>query len=222
MSLGVAELEAGAEPLGRARRQGGGRKQLAETDPGLVPALLALVEPERAGRPGVAAAVDDQVDPEPGCRADPARGTGVGADTVAQLLHEQGFSLQGNAKTIEGKQHPDRDAQFRYINAQARALPGRRRPGDQRGHQEEGAGRAVRQRRPGLAAQGRPGAGPRPRLPRRGSAKAIPYGIYDLAANAGWVNVGTDHDTAAFAVESIRRWWQARGQRRLPRLRGGC
>src|SRR5215468_7350109 len=120
VSLGAAELEAGAEPLGRVRRPGGGRKRAADTDPGLVPALLALVEPEERG------------DPESPLRwttkstrtlaGELARqGHMVSANTVGDLLRGQGFSLQGNAKTIEGRQHPDRDAQFRYISEQARA-----------------------------------------------------------------------------------------------------
>src|SRR5881397_2314250 len=120
VSLGVDELEAGAEPLGRARRPGGGRKRAADVDPGLVPALLALVEPEERG------------DPESPLRWTvksvrtlaaelTAQGHPVSAATVDKLLHEQGFSLQANAKTIEGRQHPDRDGQFRYINEQARA-----------------------------------------------------------------------------------------------------
>src|SRR6266567_2915653 len=118
VSLGVAELESGAEPLGRARRAGGGRKRLADTDPGLVPALLALVEPEERGDPmsplrwtvkSTRNLADELT----------AAGHPVSADTVDKLLHAQGFSLQGNAKTIEGKQHPDRDAQFRYISGAA-------------------------------------------------------------------------------------------------------
>ena len=209
MSLGAAELEAGAEPLGRARRPGGGRKPLPETDPGLVPALLALVEPEERGDPmsplrwttksvrTLAAELTRQ-------------GHQVSADTVHQLLRAQGFSMQANAKTIEGKQHPDRDAQFRYISEQARAHQASRGPGDQRGHQEEGAGRPVRQRRPRVAARGRPGAGPRPRLPRPGAAaRRSRTGFTTWPPTPGWVSVGTDHDTAAFAVESIRRWWHA-------------
>ena len=119
VSRGVAELEAGEEPLGRARRAGGGRKRVADLDPGLRPALLALVEPDVRGDPCsplrwttrslrvLAAELTRQ-------------GHRVSADTVADLLHEEGFSLQGNAKTLEGRQHPDRDAQFRYINEQAR------------------------------------------------------------------------------------------------------
>ncbi len=120
VSLGVSELEAGAEPLGRARRPGGGRKRAVVLDPGLRPALLALVEPEERGDPmsplrwttkstrALAAELTRQ-------------GHKAGADTVADLLRAEGFSLQGNAKTIEGQRHPDRDAQFRYINEQVKA-----------------------------------------------------------------------------------------------------
>jgi transposase len=119
VSLGAAELEAGAEPLGRARKPGGGRKRLADLDPGLRPALLALVEPDERG---------DPVSPlrwtAKSLRALSGeltrQGHRAGADTVADLLREEGFSLQGNAKTIEGNQVPDRDAQFRYLNEQVR------------------------------------------------------------------------------------------------------
>ena len=145
------------------------------------------------------------------------------ATPSADLLRAEGFSLQGNAKTIEGEQHPDRDAQFRYINEQVSGASGRRRAGDQRGHQEEGAGRRVRQRRPGVAARRASPCGSSVHdFPDRELGKAIPYGVYDLAANTGWVNVGTDHDTAAFAVESIRRWWNGGRPRRLPGRHAGC
>src|SRR5215468_10722016 len=119
VSLGVDELEAGAGPLGRARRPGGGRKRAADVDPGLVPALLALVEPDERGDPmsplrwttkSTRKLADELT----------RQGHRVGADTVGDLLRAQGFSLQGNAKTVEGKQHPDRDAQFAYLNEQAR------------------------------------------------------------------------------------------------------
>src|SRR5271155_4801424 len=120
VSLGVAELESGAEPLGRARRPGGGRKRAAEADPGLVPARLGLVQPKERG---------DPMSPLRWTTESPRdlagelgrQGHRVSADTVARLLRAEGFSLQGNAKTIEGKLHPDRDGQFRYINEQARA-----------------------------------------------------------------------------------------------------
>src|SRR5215472_15755710 len=120
VSLGASELASGAEPLGRARRPGGGRKRAADLDPGLRPALLELVDPAERGDPmsplrwtakSTRTLADELT----------ARGHKASADTVGDLLREEGFSLQGNAKTIEGKQHPDRDAQFRYINEQARA-----------------------------------------------------------------------------------------------------
>src|SRR6516162_9719987 len=120
VSLGVDELDSGAEPLGRARRPGGGRKRAADLDPGLRPALLALVEPHERGDPMSplrwttrstrALAVELT-----------RRGHKAGADTVGDLLRAEGFSLQGNAKTLEGRRHPDRDAQFRYINEQVKA-----------------------------------------------------------------------------------------------------
>src|SRR5437762_8180149 len=218
VSLGVAELASGAGRLGRARRPGGGRKRAAGLDRGLRPALLALVEPEERGDPmsplrwttkstrNLAAELTRQ-------------GHKVGADTVGDLLREEGFSLQGNAKTIEGAQHPDRDAQFRYISEQARA------------HQDAGdpviSVDTKKKELVGDFANGgkeyRPAGRP---VPVRTHdfmdaelGKAIPYGVYDVAANTGWVNVGTDHDTAAFAVESIRRWWQAMGQAAYPHAR---
>ena len=218
VSLGVAELEGGEGPLGRARREGGGRKRAAVTDPGLVPALLALVEPEERG------------DPESPLRWTvksvrtlaaelTARGHGVSSATVHQLLHQQGFSLQANAKTIEGKQHPDRDGQFRYINEQARAHA---EAGDPvisvDAKKKEQAGQYAS---PGRAWQPR-GEPARVRdhdFPDADEQKAIPYGIYDLAANTGWVNVGTDRNTAEFAVESIRRWWKDRGSGGYPAAR---
>jgi len=215
VSLGVSELEAGAEPLGRVRRPGGGRKRAADVDPGLVPALLALVEPDERGDPE--SPLRWTVKSTRTLAAElTARGHRVSADTVGGLLRGQGFSLQATAKTIEGTRHPDRDAQFRYINEQAR------------GHQDTGDpvisvdtkkkelvgefGNAGRQWRP----KGAPARVRDHDFASQAGGKAIPYGIYDLTADAGWVSVGTDHDTAAFAVESIRRWWNARGRADYP------
>jgi transposase len=218
VSLGVSELESGAEPLGRARRPGGGRKRVADLDRELVPALLALVGPQERGDP--MSPLRWTVKSTRTLAAELTRqGHKVSADTVRDLLHEQGFSLQGNAKTIEGKQHPDRDAQFRYINEQARAHQDAGDPvisvdtkkKEQVGEYENG-GRTWRPA--GDPVQVRDHDFPAPE-----TAKAIPYGIYDLAANTGWVNVGTDHDTAAFAAESVRRWWSARGSQDYPGAR---
>ena len=147
------------------------------------------------------------------------QGHRAGADTVAALLREEGFSLQGNAKTVEGNQVPDRDAQFRYLNEQVRE------------HRDGGEPViSVDTKKKELVGNYRNGgrewrpAGDPVRVndhdfPDQELGKAIPYGIYDLAANAGWVNVGTDHDTAQFAVESIRRWRGGTGRDSYPGAR---
>ena len=144
------------------------------------------------------------------------QGHRICADTVGDLLREEGFSLQSNAKTLEGKQHPDRDAQFHYLNEQARD------------HQGSGAAViSVDTKKKELVGpfknngrewepRGEPVRVDTHDFPDRELGRAVPYGIYDVAANTGWVNVGTDHDTAAFAVESIRRWWNGAGQAAYP------
>jgi transposase len=215
VSAGVAELEAGGEPLRRARAPGGGRKKLTETDPGLKAALLALVEPGSRGNPEsplrwTTLALRNL--------AGELRRAGheVSAPTVARLLREEHFSLQGNAKTAEGRQHPDRDAQFRYINAQASA------------HQAAGqpviSVDAKKKENVGQFKNGgqewRPKGSPEKvnvhDFIDKELGKVSPYGVYDVGANTGWVSVGTDHDTAAFAVQTIRTWWQKAGQPAYP------
>ncbi|GID30280.1 DDE superfamily endonuclease [Paractinoplanes brasiliensis] len=215
VSAGVDELDAGAQPLGRVRRPGGGRKRAAELDPGLRPALLALVEPDERGDPmsplrwttKSTRKLADELTRE---------GHRVSADTVADLLRDEGFSLQSNVKTIEGRQHPDRDAQFNYINEQ---VTEHQQAGDPvisvDTKKKELVGQftnAGRQWRP----TGEPVATLTHDFPGDSDGKAVPYGVYDVAANTGWVNVGTDHDTATFAVESIRRWWTATGRDDYP------
>jgi transposase len=218
VSLGVDELESGAEPLGRARRQGGGRKRLADTDPGLVPALLALVEADERGDPVTPLRWTTKSTRNLAGELT-AAGHPVSADTVDKLLHEQGFSLQGNAKTIEGKRHPDRDAQFRYISGAAKEYLAAGDPVvSVDAKKKEQVGQYAQKGR-----EWRPEGDPvRVRdhdFPDEDLGKVTPYGIYDIGANAGWVNVGTDRDTAAFAVESIRRWWSARGRLDYPAAR---
>ena len=135
---------------------------------------------------------------------------------MGDLLRAEGFSLQGNAKTIEGQRHPDRDAQFRYISEQVKDHQDAADPVisvDTKKKELVGEFKnAGREWRP----KGEPVAARTHDFPGDSAGKAVPYGVYDLAANAGWVTVGTDHDTAAFAVESIRRWWNGGRAQRLP------
>jgi transposase len=218
VSLGVDELDSGAGPLGRARRPGGGRKRAAEVDPGLRPALLALVEPEERGDPMSPLRWTTKSTRK---LADELRTRGhkVGADTVGDLLRAAGFSLQGNAKTIEGQRHPDRDGQFRYINEQVKDHQGTADPVisvDTKKKELVGEfANAGREWRP----KGQPVATHSHDFPGDSTGKAVPYGVYDITGNTGWVSVGTDHDTAAFAVESIRRWWKAAGSSDYPAAR---
>src|SRR6266478_1245669 len=218
VSVGVDELDSGAEPLGRVRRPGGGRKRAADLDPGLRPALLALVEPEERGDPMSPLRWTTKSTRKLAAELT-AQGHKVSADTVGDLLQAGEFSLQGNAKSVEGKQHLDRDAQFRYINEQVREHLTAKDPVvsvDAKKKELVGEFKnGGRQWRP----RGEPARVSTHDFPDRKLGKAIPYGVYDLAANAGWVNVGTDHDTAAFAVESIRRWWNAAGRSGYPAAR---
>jgi hypothetical protein len=218
VSQGAAELESGTEPLRRVRRAGGGRRKLADTDPGLRPALLALVEPDVRGDPMSPLRWTTKSTRN---LADVLTRSGhkVGADTVARLLREEGFSLQGNAKVLEGKQHPDRDGQFRHINEQVKAFQAAGQPVvsvDAKKKELVGPFKNS-----GL--QWRPAGAPvkvdTHDFLDRELGKAIPYGIYDITANTGWVNVGVDHDTAGFAVESIRRWWNGQGRADYPAAR---
>jgi transposase len=216
---GVFELEAGGDllPGGRVRRPGGGRRPAADRDPELVPALLSLVEPDERGDP--VSPLRWTVKSLRTLAAELTRqGHPVSAPTVGRLLRGQGFSLQAAAKTLEGRQHPDRDAQFRYIAGQAAEHQADGQPVisvDTKKKEQLG-------QLPNPGRQWRPKGDPvqvedhsffftGPDVPH-----AIPYGIYDLAADRGWVNVGVDHDTSAFAVASIRRWWQARGRADYP------
>ena len=211
---GVRELDAPPDPHGRIRRPGGGPRRLVERQPGLLAALDELVDPDTRG------------DPESPLRwtckstrqladALAAQGFQVSDDTVGRLLKQQGYTLQRTQKTEEGAQHPDRDAQFRYVNEQVKTHLAAGQPVVSVDTKKELVGRYANG-----GAEWQP-AGELERVgvhdfPDPKVGKAIPYGIYDLGANAGWVSVGTDHDTAAFAVATLRRWWQQTGRALYP------
>jgi hypothetical protein len=216
---GAAELESGlTAPRGRVRRAGGGRKKLAETDPGLRPALLALVEESVRGDPEsplmwTAKSVRHLSDElgRLGHRCSP--------QTAWRLLRGEGFSLQASAKVKEGKKrHPDRDAQFRYISALAQERMAAGEPVISVDAKKKEAVGEFAQAGREWAPEGEP-------VPVRDHSfedeggHAIPYGIYDLAANAGFVNAGTGGNTAALAVASVRRWHEMIGRNAYPRAR---
>jgi len=215
---GLLELDAdqGPVPLGRARRPGGGRKRAEDNDPGLVPALLGLVEPDERGDPMSPLRWTTKSLRHLATEL-ARRGHAVSASTVGRLLREQGFSLQGTAKTLEGAQHPDRDAQFRYLYERVKAQQADGEPViSVDAKKKEMLGQL-----PNAGREWRPKGDPirvedHSCFTAPHGEQAIPYGVYDLTRDAGWVNVGVDHDTATFAVASISRWWQARGRLDYP------
>jgi transposase len=213
---GLRELEAGAAVSpDRARRRGGGRNPAIVEDATLLADLDALVEPTSAGEPSsplrwTAKSVRALAG------ALQTMGHAVSHTTVADLLHGLGYSLQANQKTREGSSHPDRDAQFRYINQVVRRSMKRAQPAisvDTKKKELIGDFK-----NPGR--EWRPAGKPEPvrvhdfLIPEAG--KAVPYGVYDLQRNEGWVSVGIDHDTASFAVHAIRRWWKQMGRSAYP------
>ena len=219
IAKGIQEIRDGFSPLaGRIRRAGGGRKKITATDPQLLVALDRLIDPETRG------------DPESPlrwiCKSTRSLATQLSKQNhpvshvkVAQLLHDQDYSLQSNRKTEEGDDHPDRDAQFRHINAHVKASLAAGTPVisvDTKkkkliGNYVNGGQQWLPAKRP-VPVNGHDF--PDPEVPR-----AFPYGIYDLGRNMGFVNVGTDHDTGAFAVASIRGWWRFEGRRLYPKAR---
>jgi Rhodopirellula transposase DDE domain len=198
------------------RRPGGGRKRITEVDPQVLSALEELVNPVTRGHPEsplrwtckstakLAEELTRQNHP-------------VTDRTVARLLKQAGYSLQANRKTREGSSHPDRNAQFEYINKQVLAFQKRNQPVisvDTKKKELVGEFK-----NPGQEWQpkGKPEKVKVHDFPEKDKGKAIPYGVYDLASNEGWVSVGIDHDTAQFAAASIRRWWTEMGSQRFPR-----
>jgi Rhodopirellula transposase DDE domain len=220
ITAGLRELELPVQEralaAARIRRPGGGRRRLVQADPGLLGALEALIDPVTRGDPDsplrwtckstvkLASELARQSHP-------------VSDRTVATLLKQAGYSLQANRKTREGSSHPDRNAQFEHINAQVKAFHKQRQPVisvDTKKKELVGdfknSGREWRPK--GTPEEVRVHDFQDPQL-----GKAIPYGVYDLASNEGWVSVGITHDTARFAVASIRRWWTEMGAARFPR-----
>nr|WP_095877476.1 ISAzo13 family transposase [Streptomyces sp. TLI_235] len=211
IARGRDELAGGAPVLGRVRRPGGGRRPAAERDPGLLPALEALIEPHEIGDPvsplrWTTASLRDLA------RELTEAGHPVSATAVGKLLRSMGFSLQGMVKTRAGSQVPDRDAQFRHINTTVERFLAQGFPVvsvDAKKKEPIGDfARAGRTYRP----KGRPITAPDHDFLDPDTPIAIPYGVYDLGLDTGWVNVGTDRNTAAFAVESLRRWWNRQGR----------
>lgn len=208
---GRKEIESGVCDRSRIRRPGAGRPKVDDTQPGLKAALEALVDPLTRGDPcsplrwtcksraKLTAALVKQ-------------GWRVSSTTVGRLLHELGYSLQSMRKTREGASHPERNAQFEHINAVAADYLAQSQPVisvDTKKKELLGAFKnAGREWQP----QGKPEPALVHDFPHDAVGKAIPYGVYDMGRNEGWVNVGRDHDTPAFAVASIRRWWQAMGK----------
>jgi len=201
-------------PVGRVRGAGAGRKPLTDTDPGLSAALEALVDPATRGDPQSPLRWTSKSTRDLAAELG-AQGHGASSWSVAKLLRRLGYSLQAATKTREGNQHPDRDAQFRYLAAQVQAffsagdpvvsvdtkkkeLVGPYKNG---GREWQPKGEPVEVNVHDFIGE---------------QGKAIPYGVYDVAADAGWVSVGTDHDTSAFAVQTLRRWWQSMGAPAYP------
>ena len=199
----------------RIRKPGAGRKRLEDTQPGLVEALDALIDPSTRG------------DPESPlrwtCKSTrrlaeelTTQGFQISPTKVGELLAADGYSLQGNSKTREGSQHPDRNAQFERINRQVKTFQGKGQPVvsvDTKKKELVGdfknVGREWQRR-------GEPVPVRVHDFLDKELGKAIPYGVYDLLRNEGWVNVGVDHDTSEFAVESLRRWWKRMGKKAYP------
>ena len=221
IATGVRELEHRQAHPGEAvdvrlRCIGGGRKPLTEIDPGLVKALDALVDPVTRGHPEsplrwtckstrkLARELQRQNHP-------------VTDRTVASLLKQLGYSLQANRKTKEGSSHPDRNAQFEYINRQVIACQRRHQPVVSVDTKKKELVGEFKNAGEEWQPKGEPEKVKVHDFPDKKLGKAIPYGVYDMARNEGWVSVGIDHDTAQFAVASIGRWWQELGSLRYPR-----
>ena len=200
----------------RLRRLGGGRRSLVAQDPGLLMALEALVDPVTRGDPmgplrwtcksAARLAMELQT-----------QGHAVSERSINRLLHALGYSLQSNRKTLEGSHHPDRDAQFQHINQRVKVFQRQRQPVVSVDTKKKELIGQFRNGGREWAPQGWPALVEVHDFPDKELGKVIPYGVYDMATNTGGVSVGVDHDTAEFAVETIRRWWYHMGRTVYPR-----
>lgn len=221
VTVGVKEIDGGVAVSERVRREGGGPPRLIDLDPTLLTDLDDMVEPESRGDPmsrlrwtlkSTRKLADALV----------AMGHQVSHMSVHGLLRQMDYRMHATVKTVEGVQHPDRNAQFEHINAAAKEFLAAGQPvvsvdckkkelvGDTPGYKNGG-----RQWQP----IGKPEKAGTHDFPDPDMPKAIPYGVYDIGKNEGWVSVGDDHDTASFAVNAIRRWWQTMGSVRYPKAR---
>ena len=219
ITKGISELRSrrlDTAKAGRIRRAGAGRPRAMASEPGLETGLRAILEETTAG---------DPMSPlKWTCKSTQSiateletRGIVVSADTVGRCLREMGYSLQANVKSIEGPQHRDRDAQFRYINKQVKRFLRDGMPAVSVDTKKKELIGAFRNSGRSWHPQGK---APRVNVhdfPHLGQGKAVPYGTYDIGKDEGLVNVGISHDTAEFAVASIRRWWKAMGRRAYPK-----
>jgi hypothetical protein len=213
---GTKEVAGNAGPSERVRRKGGGRPRLIDVDPNVLLNLDDLVGPESRGDP-MSALRWTLKSTRQLAEALRAMGHKISSWTVGQLLHDMGYSLQGTAKTVEGSQHPDRDAQFHHINDEASRRLASNEPVISVDSKKK---ELVVGTKANNGREWQPAGSPErvdvhdfpdPEVP-----KAVPYGVYDIGANEGWMEVGSDHDTAQFAVNAIRRWWQTMGIERYP------
>ena len=216
VARGAREVEGQVEPQPRVRAAGGGRKKLSETDPELAAQLKTLVDPETRGDP-MSLLVWTTKSTKNLADALTGQGHPVSDRTVARMLRADGYSLQANSKVLEGRQHEDRDAQFRYLAGQVAAHASAAQPVisvDCKKKELVGEFKnAGREYRPAKQPEQ---VNVHDFLDKE-LGKAIPYGIYDVSANTGWVTVGTDHDTSAFAVATLRNWWNTVGAARYPK-----
>jgi Rhodopirellula transposase DDE domain len=219
---GIAELKNKASlpraDTGLVRKPGGGRKRVEESSPGLKRALTRIVEERTAGDPMSHLKWTNKSTRTMAERL-AAKGHDVSHVTVARCLHEMGYSLQVNVKRLEGTQHEDRDEQFRYINRQVSKFMRTRDPVVSVDTKKKELVGAFKNRGGRWKPQGNPDAVNVHDFPSMAEGKAIPYGAYDVRRDEALVNVGITHDTADFAVASIRRWWQMLGRKAYPKAK---